>query len=232
MSTQGPWAAAHRGGPPACRMVEKRQLAERQRVAGNAAYKAGQWSEALRCYELGLEAQRHNTALHANAAMAALKIQCYVQAMEHCSKVRASTWRAGRGQAHACVRQHWLRPCRRTARRVHACVPTRPPGARRLQVLHLSELLHSDTSSPLCVKAYQRRAVAYEVGRAAAPSSVPHKQCKCKHAGLLHRSRSCQRSPLPPGGRTRAHGRPAPAHTAPPPPARRLWGSWTKRWRT
>lgn len=69
------------------RMVQQRQLAERQRVAGNAAFKAGQYSEALRCYQLGLESQRHSMTLHANAAMAALKLSCYVQALEHCDKV-------------------------------------------------------------------------------------------------------------------------------------------------
>lgn len=68
-------------------MVEQRQLAERQRKLGNAAYKNGQYSEALRCYEGGLDAQRHNMALHANAAMAALKLRCFVQAQEHCDKV-------------------------------------------------------------------------------------------------------------------------------------------------
>lgn len=72
----------------ACRMVERRQLAERQRVAGNAAMSAGQWSEALRCYETGLDAERHSMALHANAALAALKLGCHVQAMEHCDKAR------------------------------------------------------------------------------------------------------------------------------------------------
>jgi tetratricopeptide (TPR) repeat protein len=70
-------------------MVEQRQLAERARVAGNAAMAAGQWSEALRCYETGLDAQRHNMALHANAALAALKKSCYVLALEHCDKVGA-----------------------------------------------------------------------------------------------------------------------------------------------
>lgn len=73
--------------PTQCRMVEQRQLAERQRVQGNAAYKQGQYSEALRCYELGLESQRHNMALHANAAMAAIKIKCFAQALAHCDKV-------------------------------------------------------------------------------------------------------------------------------------------------
>lgn len=71
-------------------MVEQRQLAERQRQAGNTAFKSKQYSEALRCYQLGLEAQRHNMALHANAAAAALKMQCYVQALEHCDKVRCT----------------------------------------------------------------------------------------------------------------------------------------------
>ncbi len=68
-------------------MVEQRQLAEQERVRGNEAYKRRQYREALRCYEAGLDAQRHSMALHANAAMAALKLQCYVQVMEHCDKV-------------------------------------------------------------------------------------------------------------------------------------------------
>lgn len=71
-------------------MVERRQLAERHRVKGNEAFKAGSYSEALRQYELGLDFQRHSMALHANAAMAALKLRCYVQAMEHCDKVGGS----------------------------------------------------------------------------------------------------------------------------------------------
>lgn len=71
----------------ACRMVEQRQIAERQRQAGNAAFKQQQYSEALRCYQAGLEVQRHSMALHANAAAAALKLSCYVQALEHCDKV-------------------------------------------------------------------------------------------------------------------------------------------------
>lgn len=64
-------------------------------MAGNAAFKAGQYSEALRCYELGLDAQRHNMALHANAAMAALKLHCNVQALEHSSKVRVGCRASG-----------------------------------------------------------------------------------------------------------------------------------------
>jgi tetratricopeptide (TPR) repeat protein len=68
-------------------MVEQRQIAERQRQAGNAAFKQQQYSEALRCYQAGLEVQRHSMVLHANAAAAALKLNCYVQALEHCDKV-------------------------------------------------------------------------------------------------------------------------------------------------
>ncbi|EFJ51905.1 hypothetical protein VOLCADRAFT_86877 [Volvox carteri f. nagariensis] len=68
-------------------LVERRQLAERCRVRGNEAYKARQYSEALRCYQQGIESERTNMALHANAAMAALKINCFVQAVEHCDKV-------------------------------------------------------------------------------------------------------------------------------------------------
>ena len=69
-------------------MVEQRQVAERQRAAGNAAYRAGQYGEALRCYEAGLDAQRADLALRANAAAAALKTRAYVAAIEHCDKVR------------------------------------------------------------------------------------------------------------------------------------------------
>ncbi|KAL6765116.1 hypothetical protein V8C86DRAFT_3128274 [Haematococcus lacustris] len=69
------------------RMVEQRQLAERARVAGNAAFAACQYSEALRCYQQGVETQRTSMPLHANAAQAALKLKCYVQAIEHCDKV-------------------------------------------------------------------------------------------------------------------------------------------------
>jgi len=72
-------------------MVEQRQIAERQRKLGNAAFHSKQYSEALRCYEQGLQAQRHDMALHANAAMAALKLKCYVQALEYCNKVRQPT---------------------------------------------------------------------------------------------------------------------------------------------
>lgn len=69
-------------------MVEQRQIAERMRVKGNEAFKAHQYSEALRCYQEGLSSEKTNMALHSNAAMAALKVQCYVQAIEHCDKVR------------------------------------------------------------------------------------------------------------------------------------------------
>lgn len=89
-------------------MVEQRQIAERQRQLGNAAFKAGQHSEALRCYEQGLEAQRHNMTLHANAAMAALKLKCYVATQEHCDKVWApdlARSSCGTGTVDACCGQ-------------------------------------------------------------------------------------------------------------------------------
>ena len=86
---------------PHHRMVEQRQIAERLRVQGNAAFKAKQYSEALRCYQLGLESERTNVALHTNAAQAALKISCYVQAIEHCDKVRRMChWNNHSGPVH------------------------------------------------------------------------------------------------------------------------------------
>ena len=69
-------------------MVEQRQLAERLRVKGNTAFKARQYGEALRCYQEGLQSEKTNMTLHVNAAQAALKISCYVQAIENCYKVR------------------------------------------------------------------------------------------------------------------------------------------------
>lgn len=68
-------------------MVSQRQLAERQRVEGNALYAQGQFTAAFQCYETGLDAERHNMALHGNAAQVLLKMGCYVQAIEHCDKV-------------------------------------------------------------------------------------------------------------------------------------------------
>ena len=71
----------------ACRIVQGRQRAERCRTAGNAAFKAQQWAEAYRHYEEGLDGQRANAKLQSNAAMAALKMGCCAQAIEHCDKV-------------------------------------------------------------------------------------------------------------------------------------------------
>lgn len=72
-------------------MVSQRQLAERQRVAGNALYSQGQFTAAFQCYETGLDAERHNMALHSNAAQVLIKMGCYVQAIEHCDKVLSCT---------------------------------------------------------------------------------------------------------------------------------------------
>ncbi|DBA95261.1 TPA: hypothetical protein ACH3X3_013155 [Trebouxia sp. C0006] len=68
-------------------MVSQRQLAERQRVEGNALYAQGQFTAAFQCYETGLDAERHNMALHGNAAQVLLKMGCHAQAIEHCDKV-------------------------------------------------------------------------------------------------------------------------------------------------
>ena len=68
------------------RRVEQRQTAYRKREEGNAAFKAGQYAEALAIYEAGLEADKRSIELHGNAAMAALKSGCFVQTIEHCDK--------------------------------------------------------------------------------------------------------------------------------------------------
>lgn len=72
-------------------MVSQRQLAERQRVEGNALYAQGQFTAAFQCYETGLDAERHNMALHGNAAQVLLKMGCHAQAIEHCDKVGCNT---------------------------------------------------------------------------------------------------------------------------------------------
>ena len=66
--------------------VRARQTAHRRREEGNAAFRAGQFADALRCYELGLEADKRSLELHGNAAMAALKCEMFVQCIDHASK--------------------------------------------------------------------------------------------------------------------------------------------------
>ena len=61
------------------RMKSKQRTALRMKEAGNAAYKQGQWTEAYKNYEAGLEADKRVIELQANAAMASLKIGCPVQ---------------------------------------------------------------------------------------------------------------------------------------------------------
>lgn len=38
--------------------------------------------------QLGIESEKTSMTLHANAAQAALKVSCFVQAIEHCDKVK------------------------------------------------------------------------------------------------------------------------------------------------
>ena len=68
-------------------MLRSRRAAERCREGGNAAFRTGQWAEALRLYEEGCSHEKSNFKLHANAAAAALKLGCSVGAVEHCDKV-------------------------------------------------------------------------------------------------------------------------------------------------
>ena len=68
------------------RQTRRRQSAHRAREAGNAAFKAGQFAEALKTYEKGLESDKRSIELHGNAAMAALKCGCFAQTIEHCDR--------------------------------------------------------------------------------------------------------------------------------------------------
>ncbi|CAG9467735.1 unnamed protein product [Pedinophyceae sp. YPF-701] len=69
------------------RMTEARQAAERARVRGNAEFKRGNWAGAYQEYCDGLAREKTNMALHGNAAMAAIKRGCFVQAVDHCDRV-------------------------------------------------------------------------------------------------------------------------------------------------
>ena len=87
------------------RMVRQRQLAERARAEGNAAMARRQWGEALRCYEAGLEAQRHDLALLAGAALAALKAGAPTEALERCDHaLHAADALYGRPRDPLCVK--------------------------------------------------------------------------------------------------------------------------------
>lgn len=86
------------------RQRERRQTAERQRSAGNHAFARRQYSEALRCYLLGLEADKHNMVLHCNAALVSIKLSCPVQAIGRCAYTlkhqRESESERGRNKVH------------------------------------------------------------------------------------------------------------------------------------
>lgn len=124
-------------------MVSQRQLAERQRGQGNALYSQGQFTAAFQCYDTGLEAERHNMALHSNAAQVLIKMGCYVQAIEHCDKVESGT------NEHESLSS--------AVQRSEINMTT------VIQVLHLAEFLHNRPTDPLCAKALWRRAAARKV---------------------------------------------------------------------
>eukprot|EP00854_Cymbomonas_tetramitiformis_P003796 gene3796-4750_t len=69
------------------RMKQKIKTATKLREAGNKSYRAGQYMEAYKNYEAGLDADKRVIELQANAAMAALKVKMPVQAIEHCDQV-------------------------------------------------------------------------------------------------------------------------------------------------
>jgi len=69
------------------RMKRKEKVAAKCKEAGNRAYKAGQYAEAYKNYEEGLENEKKNIEMQCNAAMASIKMGCAVQAVEHCDQV-------------------------------------------------------------------------------------------------------------------------------------------------
>ena len=63
------------------------KAAEKERERGNAAFKAGQVSEALAAYSCGIEHCRTDKALFANRALAHLKLRNWLSAVEDASRV-------------------------------------------------------------------------------------------------------------------------------------------------
>ena len=57
-----------------------------QARGGQRRFSRRAFADALRCYELGLEADKRSLELHGNAAMAALKCEMFVQCIDHASK--------------------------------------------------------------------------------------------------------------------------------------------------
>lgn len=163
-----------------------------------------------------MESQRHNMTLHANAAMAALKLKCYIAAQEHCDKVGeggslvdinasgchntsahassgdAFLWRLPRMRIPAKIKAVAVAVCHvtffvRMGRRLVWCL--HHCCVVSLQVLHLAEVLHNTPQHPLCVKALQRRAAAHQVRP---PTELMMRACKsCSAACISCRSAHC-----------------------------------------
>eukprot|EP00884_Botryococcus_braunii_P022874 jgi/Botrbrau1/9270/Bobra.180_1s0027.1 len=128
------------------RMVEQRQLGERHRVAGNQLYKQGRLPEAIREYEAGLEHDRHNMALHANASLCCLRTGCYADTIQHADRVfPLSPLEPSPQNAELCALMETT-----LGRQAPAGKPVEGPA----------EFLHNRPDDPLCVKALQRRAAA------------------------------------------------------------------------
>jgi len=72
--------------------------------------------DAAQAYAVGLDAQRHSAALHANAALASLRMRCYVQSIAHCDKARSGL----RAPPQRAAGPHGGRPLRPALQRRHA----------------------------------------------------------------------------------------------------------------
>eukprot|EP00218_Dolichomastix_sp_CCMP3274_P004818 CAMPEP_0170162976 /NCGR_PEP_ID=MMETSP0033_2-20121228/77369_1 /TAXON_ID=195969 /ORGANISM="Dolichomastix tenuilepis, Strain CCMP3274" /LENGTH=462 /DNA_ID=CAMNT_0010400609 /DNA_START=22 /DNA_END=1411 /DNA_ORIENTATION=+ len=103
------------------RKKREEKTAYKKREEGNAAFKKGQYADALKSYELGLEANKRSMELHCNAAQACLKLGCHVQALEHCdSVVKLAEWYYERPKHPLLPKAYVRRAAARTALGHHA----------------------------------------------------------------------------------------------------------------
>ena len=70
------------------RKAEREKLADIEKEAGNRAFKAQQYSEAVRCYTVAIDNNKCDRVLYNNRAFAYVKMGSWASAIEDCDKVR------------------------------------------------------------------------------------------------------------------------------------------------